>query len=219
MKTNNKIYQLKISLVDAKPPIWRRIEINTNANFADLHNCIQAVMDWDDSHLFQFKAKETEAHLLKSFAEEGHTEDIDAATLKVLIAKDASIGLIDEYADYLDYNADEEYLNEWLMEENQKIKYEYDFGDNWKHSIVLEKVLDATESVTYPRLITGEGAAPCDDCGGLWGYYAIVKAAKNPKDPDHEEAITWFDKDWDLAKFDLEEATERLKNAFTNDEE
>jgi hypothetical protein len=31
METNNKIYQLKISLVDAKPPIWRRIEINANA--------------------------------------------------------------------------------------------------------------------------------------------------------------------------------------------
>lgn len=219
MKTNNKIYQLKISLVDAKPPIWRCIEINANATFADLHNCIQAVMDWDDSHLFQFKAKESLIIVTKQADILAEIFDLKKENYKSFSQNIVTIGCSDEQGCDFDYEADEEYLNEWLVAEKEKVKYEYDFGDNWKHSIVLEKILDATEGVTYPRLITGKGAAPCDDCGGLWGYYAKVDAAKNPKDPDHEDALMWFDKDWDLAKFDLEEAKQRLIDIFEDDEE
>jgi pRiA4b ORF-3-like protein len=45
------------------------------------------------------------------------------------------------------------------------MRYTYDFGDEWEHDIVLEKVLP---SDPVPRLscLAGKGACPPEDCGG-----------------------------------------------------
>ncbi len=51
----NDIIQLKISLQDSKPPIWRRILIDKDATFFELHQIIQIVMGWHNSHLHQFE--------------------------------------------------------------------------------------------------------------------------------------------------------------------
>ena len=48
------IYQLKITLRDSKPPIWRRIIIPSYATLLDLHYVTQAAMGWANSHLHQF---------------------------------------------------------------------------------------------------------------------------------------------------------------------
>ncbi|MBO3743207.1 plasmid pRiA4b ORF-3 family protein [Actinoplanes flavus] len=49
------IFQLKVSLRDAKPPIWRRLEVPADTGLADLHTIIQIAFDWDDSHLHAFE--------------------------------------------------------------------------------------------------------------------------------------------------------------------
>lgn len=43
--------------------------------------------------------------------------------------------------------------------------YTYDFGDNWEHDIVLEKILPPEEGVLYPRCITAvrRGKTIADD--------------------------------------------------------
>jgi hypothetical protein len=57
MEKNSKhIYQLKITLKDIHPPIWRRIQIPENYSFWDLHVAIQDVMGWEDYHLHEFQA-------------------------------------------------------------------------------------------------------------------------------------------------------------------
>jgi hypothetical protein len=48
------IYQLKVTLHDSKPPIWRRIEVADTTTLAKLHNILQIIMGWTDSHLHQF---------------------------------------------------------------------------------------------------------------------------------------------------------------------
>jgi hypothetical protein len=48
------IYQIKVTLRDSKPPIWRRVQVPGDATLADLHDIIQAVMSWWDYHLHQF---------------------------------------------------------------------------------------------------------------------------------------------------------------------
>jgi len=45
---------LKITLRGSKPPIWRRIVVPASMTLADLHDAIQAVMDWHDSHMHVF---------------------------------------------------------------------------------------------------------------------------------------------------------------------
>ncbi|MFG1881311.1 plasmid pRiA4b ORF-3 family protein [Micromonospora sp. NPDC049102] len=49
------IYQIKVSLREAKPPIWRRLELPADTSLADLHHIIQVAFGWDDAHLHVFE--------------------------------------------------------------------------------------------------------------------------------------------------------------------
>jgi hypothetical protein len=54
-KAKPSIYQLKITLLDIEPPIWRRIQVPSTIPLCCLHDAFQAVMGWTDSHLHQFE--------------------------------------------------------------------------------------------------------------------------------------------------------------------
>ena len=54
MRKEKKVYQLKITLKGAKPPIWRRVLATGNTNLGQLHNLIQNTMGWYNYHLHQF---------------------------------------------------------------------------------------------------------------------------------------------------------------------
>lgn len=47
------IYQMRVDLLHSKPPIWRRIEV-PDCTLDELHDQIQAVMGWQNSHLYEF---------------------------------------------------------------------------------------------------------------------------------------------------------------------
>ncbi len=49
------IYQLKVTLRESKPPIWRRLEVPGNTSLAKLHDILQIAMGWTNSHLHQFE--------------------------------------------------------------------------------------------------------------------------------------------------------------------
>lgn len=49
------IFQIKVGLRGAKPPIWRRLEVPADTNLAALHDIIQVAFGWDDSHLHVFE--------------------------------------------------------------------------------------------------------------------------------------------------------------------
>ena len=38
------IYQMKVTLMDSKPPIWRRIQVPADITLAKLHQVLQVVM-------------------------------------------------------------------------------------------------------------------------------------------------------------------------------
>lgn len=50
----NLVYQMKITLQEVKPPIWRRIQVKGDITLKVLHNIIQRVMGWEDGHLHKF---------------------------------------------------------------------------------------------------------------------------------------------------------------------
>jgi hypothetical protein len=54
--------------------------------------------------------------------------------------------------------------------EKAKVVYLYDFGDDWRHDIVVEKIAPAEAGIAYPRCIGGRRAAPEEDCGGIWAF-------------------------------------------------
>jgi hypothetical protein len=67
--------------------------------------------------------------------------------------------------------------------------YEYDFGDSWAHEVVVEKTLPADPKKKYAVCLDGKNACPPEDCGGIWGYYDLLKAVKNPKHKEHQETL------------------------------
>ncbi|HET8661967.1 MAG TPA: plasmid pRiA4b ORF-3 family protein [Micromonosporaceae bacterium] len=97
---------------------------------------------------------------------------------------------------------------------DSKLRYTYDFGDDWEHEIVVEKVLDRDGSTTYPRCTGGRRAAPPEDCGGIWGYAALVETLNDPSHPDHEDQLEWLGldsaADFDPVSFDAEGVTKAL---------
>src|SRR4051794_7095918 len=48
------IHQLKVTLMDTRPPIWRRLQVASTINLRRLHDVIQTAMGWEQAHLYQF---------------------------------------------------------------------------------------------------------------------------------------------------------------------
>jgi hypothetical protein len=84
----------------------------------------------------------------------------------------------------------------------KKFRYLYDFGDNWEHEIVVEKVIEPAADVTYPRCIEGRRACPPEDCGGPWGYEHFLEVIRDPRHKEHEETLEWAGGEFDPEAFD-----------------
>jgi hypothetical protein len=116
-----------------------------------------------------------------------------------------------------DEDEDEFALADVLVEPGDRLRYTYDFGDDWDHEIKLEKVLppDAGPHTTaVPVCLAGKGACPPEDCGGPWGYTDLKEAIADPSDEEHGERLEWLGledpSDFDPAAFDLATVNARL---------
>jgi hypothetical protein len=89
--------------------------------------------------------------------------------------------------------------------------YEYDFGDSWRHEIVLERTMDAEPKVKYPRCVEGARACPPEDVGGVWGYAEFVEAMADPKHESHAEMKEWIGGKFDPGKFSVEAVNKELR--------
>lgn len=180
------ILQLKITLKGSKPSIWRRVLVDKNTKLDDLHRVIQEAMGWDNYHLWEFELAG------ESFGP---------------VDKEGLMGFTpDEMG-----NAAKQKLGALAGHEKAKFNYTYDMGDGWEHQILVEKVLPRTPGQSYPFCTDGKGNCPPEDCGGIWGFYALLEALKDPKHPEHEEMVEWMGDDYDPEEFDLEEINQRLR--------
>lgn len=100
-------------------------------------------------------------------------------------------------------------LDEFFSKPGDTMKYTYDFGDSWHHTITLEKVLDDDEDV-LPRCLEGERNGPPEDVGGLPGYHEFVAIMSNPRLPEYEEKLDWYGGIYDPASFKLDFVNEEL---------
>jgi hypothetical protein len=103
------------------------------------------------------------------------------------------------------------HLNKLRLEEKEKFFYVYDFGDNWEHVILVEKILRIDSSVKYPVCLTGKRSGPLEDCGGPWGYMELLDILEDPNHPDYDERIEWIGEDFDPEMFDIEKINRQLK--------
>lgn len=82
------------------------------------------------------------------------------------------------------------------------MKYLYDFGDGWEHSIELEQILFKVEKRKYPICIAGERSCPPEDCGGVYGYEDLLEILKNPDHEEYKQMKTWAGRQFNPEKFD-----------------
>lgn len=178
------IYQIKVTLDTIRPPIWRRILVPGNTTLLKLHDIIQIVMGWEDDHLHMFTIHGT---IYESPGDDGFSdlESQDEAKVR---------------------------LNQVIRRAGQHFAYEYDFGDSWEHTLLVEKRLPAEEGVHYPVCMEGRRACPPEDVGGIWGYANFMEAIDDPTNPEHGEYLEWIGGDFDPEAFDLDEVNGQLSH-------
>ena len=187
-RKQGKILQLKITLRGSKPPIWRRILISDQDSFYDLHRIIQRVFDWDDLHLHEFSYKtEFGREHLQSLAPDGTPVEDGDFFNDILIGREDQVRLEEVFARGI-----------------FKINYIYDFGDNWEHIIKLEKVFPYIQGFSEPFCVYAKGAPPPEDCGGIEEYVYLLEAIEDEDHPEHEEALEWFEDDFDPHDISIE---------------
>ena len=86
----------------------------------------------------------------------------------------------------------------------KSLKYLYDFGDGWEHSVRIERITDAVPGIGYPRLIDAAGRCPPEDVGGPWGYREFLDAIADPNHQEHAERLQWIGRNFDPNDVDAE---------------
>jgi pRiA4b ORF-3-like protein len=174
------VHQLKVTLTGIRPPVWRRLQVANTINLRRLHDVIQEAMGWTQSHLYLFTVGGVE-----------FGEPDPGGFIEYRSARAAS-------------------LQKVAPAVGATFRYTYDFGDDWEHRIVVEKVLPPEPGAIYPRCLAGRRACPPEDVGGVWGYAEFLDAIHDPKHPEHETMTEWIGEPFDPAAFDLQAVNERL---------
>jgi Flp pilus assembly protein TadD len=183
--SDNPVYQLRIDLEDARPPIWRRVLVPGYYTLADLHHIIQAVMGWEGYHRHEFDVNHVSVGPIMDSGRAWSTRYlVDERDVTLAEAVTASSG---------------------------KFRYLYDSVDYWIHKIAVEKTLTYDENIRYPVCTGGRRAAPPENSGGIRGYYAHLEAFDDPVSKLHEESVRLLGKDFRPDVFDIDAINRRLE--------
>ena len=179
-----KLFQFKITLLDIKPAIWRKIQVR-DCTLGDLHEHIQTAMGWENYHLHQFNinGEQYGPPSPDDFDFGMETIDEDGVLLSGLLPKSGK-------------------KTRWI--------YEYDFGDGWRHEVAFEGYPPVEKGTKFPVCLEGERACPPEDCGGPWRFADYLEALANPKHEQHEELLEWLGP-FDPEAFDVKKATKEMR--------
>ena len=93
-----------------------------------------------------------------------------------------------------------------LVEAPMRFRYQYDFGDDWHHEVIVESIEPVPLILKFAACLDGQRACPPEDCGGIGGFEQLLAAARNP---DSELPYRL----WDGRPFDPEEFSVAATNA------
>jgi hypothetical protein len=170
------VMQIEIRLKGSEPLIWRRVLVPDSLTFTALHFVMQIAMGWENHHLYDFKVKK-----IRICEPEPDWDDEDSLDASMLT------------------------IGDFFEKKKTRFEYEYDFGDGWIHDLKIEKYLQPEPGKIYPVCTGGEMACPPEDCGGIWGYYDLLKIVNSKKHPEKEEMREWLGEDFDPTYINIEE--------------
>ena len=164
-------FRIRVDLVGATPPLWRRLTLPSNLTLDRVHEVLQAAFGWTDSHLHQFSL--------------GFDRSLPRVQ-EILSAYDVSDG-----ADGVPET--ELRLDQLLGKKDDKLRYTYDFGDGWEHVLKLEAVEPLPATDAGVRCIGGRRQGAPEDVGGIYSYDNLLAAAADPDHPDREDLAEMID--------------------------
>ncbi|PIU00475.1 MAG: hypothetical protein COT74_05995 [Bdellovibrionales bacterium CG10_big_fil_rev_8_21_14_0_10_45_34] len=172
-KKSGTILQIKLNLLEAHIPIWRRVLLPASFNLQQLNEIFQMAMGWKNSHLYRFEINGEEyGDHEAEFEDEPEVKKAIHHTLSDIVGK----------------------TNRFL--------YFYDFGDNWQHEVLIEQNSKWDENYSYPVCIGGENACPPEDCGGSGGYEELLRQLADKNDEEHSSTKRWLGGFFDPRSFD-----------------
>jgi hypothetical protein len=176
------VYQLRVTLLETNPPVWRRILVPGRMNLDHLHAVIQRAMGWTDSHLHEFEVRGQRYG-------EPDPEEPDASLRPEWMVT----------------------LLKAVPAEGLRFEYLYDFGDGWTHEILVESIAAQQKGLRHPACLAGERRCPPEDCGGPYGYGEFLEAIRDPKHPEHDQMRDWIGGAFDPDTFDLAAVNRKLR--------
>jgi hypothetical protein len=174
------IAHLRIKLDDVEPAVLRRVQVPVTIRLDRLHMVLQAAMGWTNSHLYEIRVRDVGWGMPDPDFGDGPADASKVRLIDVL----EDVGA-------------------------RSLKYLYDFGDGWEHSIRIERVTNVVPGMTYPCLVEATGRCPPEDVGGPWGYREFLDAIANPDHEEHAERLEWIGGSFDPTDSD----TPALTNA------
>ena len=196
-KTSNKkykYYEIKVSIKNTHPPVWRRLQIPAGITFHELNAIIQLAFDWGGYHAYNFEV----GAILQGNGIFIELPDLDEVWEDFEI-KDSRKEKIDKY-----------------FEKYKKIKYTYDFGDDWEHDIAVEKIVETDKKLVNPICIKAKMADLPEDCGGPWGYEELLEILADKGNERYDDMKNWIDNavvNWndDRSQVNIDEINMRLE--------
>ena len=180
-RTEDRILQLRLTVVGCRPSIWRRIQIRESLWLSQLHDTIQLIFDWFDYQTHSFTIDNVRyGNPLKR---EGFVIEDD---------RDIRVADLD-------------------LENRNLISYAYHFGEGWQVEIAIEKALPPAKTGAYPRVIEGERAGPPEDCGGIEAFHDMLVCIQEPHTDIGREWIEWLGPEYDAQRCDIEAMNKALK--------
>lgn len=164
------LYQIKATILESEPPIWRRILVPSGVDMGLLHESIAKSFDWAGYHLYLF---------------EKDGVSYDAPQLyDDMATKPAGSGA--------HYNAEKKGVAE-VLRPGDKLLYTYDLGDSWEIELEVEDEVPEADILVpfFPICVDGARLAPPEDCGGVGGYEDLCRILADPSDPAHGEMLDW----------------------------
>jgi Plasmid pRiA4b ORF-3-like protein len=187
--TASTIARLKITLEHVTPAVQRRVEVPVTIRLDRLHLVFQAALGWTNSHLYEIRARDVGWGLADPDWGDG---PLDAAKSRLIdLIKDTGA---------------------------KTLKYIYDFGDGWEHTVKIECIVDAVPGLAYPILIDATGRCPPEDVGGPPGYSDLLEILADPGHERYTEITEWIGGTFDPRAMkieDLAKAVDALARKWT----
>ena len=181
--------QVRVAIDRIEPQIWRRLVVPARFNLRELHLVLQAAFGWTNSHLHEFEIGGLRYGDELADAERGEE---DARTFDEMEVR----------------------LRDFSREPGTVFRYVYDMGDNWVHTVCLEKHVAVEPAPKSARCLEGARARPPEDVGGPGGYQDFLAAVLDPAHEEHRSMLRWagghFDPEW----FDLELTNKDVERAL-----